>query len=281
MKKIYSLNVDVVFKIFISRKINIACLLMSKILGRKISEKDVRVRPTIFNPNFVEGKTIISDSVFELKDASIVFMEMQQKFHKFFLSRIEYYLAKLLQDQLKKGINYDSLKPVYGIFFVNTTLEFPRLFTKTSIFDNIDASGSLMNAIIINLRYLNKESDLDKDLESIFKFMKASTNEEMEYMGNDDKLAKEIYEELKKISADASYKQILDILERDELDRNSINKEEVDTGRAEGRAEAIKENNIKMIINLYKSGQTINFISEVVEISIEEIEKVLKEYELI
>ena len=52
-------------------------------------------------------------------------------------------------------------------------------------------------------------------------------------------------------------------------------------GREEGRAEARKLNEMRIIVNAFKEGLSIELIAEIVSVSEEEVRKVLQEKDLI
>lgn len=122
MGKIYPLNNDLVFKTILKKNKNVVKLFLKEFLNKDVNVKDIKNASTVIEAENMKGKTIISDVVFEIPDATVVFMEMQKDYSKYFKRRLELYIAKLIANYTNKGNTYDEVKTFYGIAFINTLL---------------------------------------------------------------------------------------------------------------------------------------------------------------
>lgn len=279
--KIYPLSMDTIFKIVLKRKLNVITLMLDEFIGLKIKEDDIKFKETISEPNVINGKTIINDIKFEIPDGSVIFIEMQRQKHENILKRMEFYIAKLITENLKKGEDYEKLKKVYGIFFLRTdNKNFQKLFTKFDNYDTLDSVEGSFNWVVVNLDFVNK-STFSKDLTNLLKLMKTDDQEEMINLGKDNNLTEEVLEEMKRISADPLMQDALFTYEKEELDRINMNLQERKKSHAEGLsqgiAEGIEQNKINVIMNLKKSNLDLEFISKIVEMPVEKINTIIEE----
>lgn len=287
--KIYPLSVDVVFKIFFKNNKKYVALILNDYLGKKVNPDEIKDLTTVHEPEVYGGKTIINDLVFELPDATVIFMEMQNNYNKFFRKRMEYYTCKIISDLLKIGSDYDKVKPVYGFYFINTTEDFSKFFTKVTSFDNIKSDEeNVINMIVINLAYIDAELT-EKESLSLIKFMKINNEKEMINLKNENFISKEVYAELEKIAGEPKYREILSILEKEEHDRVSEIKaakedgidEGVERGKAQGiaqgKAQGIKQMQTQFVITLFQNKQSIENIKSYTNLNEDIILGILKD----
>jgi len=90
-----------------------------------IPEEDydrLTVKNPIFKRLFRRGKSIIVDLKLTTKSGKIIHIELQVEKTSDFRSRILYYAARLLGDQMRMGDNYKKLHQVISIVICNHTL---------------------------------------------------------------------------------------------------------------------------------------------------------------
>ena len=92
-----------------------------------------------------------------------------------------------------------------------------------------------------------------------------------------DKQIKEMKEELERITADPELREKYYQREKNLRDALSWIKAEREEAREEGIEEGIEENRKEIVLNMYKKNIDIKTISEIVNLSKEEVEKIIKE----
>ena len=119
-KPFLNLLCDVALKYVFQNDMN--CLMM--LLNDFLPEKIVSVRPMpneLVSP-VIEDKKPVLDVIATINDKREVIIEMQQERRKAFFPRLYYYGSTLLSRQLKKGMHYKDLMPVYVICFTDFTI---------------------------------------------------------------------------------------------------------------------------------------------------------------
>ena len=119
----------------------------------------------------------------------------------------------------------------------------------------------------------------------------------MSKISENDKYIQELREELEKITADPELREKYDYREkelRDELSRLKAEREEgneegyktglekgmqegIQKGFNQGIEQGIEKNRIEIVLNMYKKNMDIKIISEIVNISKDKVEKIIKE----
>ena len=150
-------------------------LLLNDILPEKIVH-------ITYDPNEVDilkgdDKQVIMDVICHREDGTSFICEMQRSDSKQFKNRMFYYGASLAHRQLKKGQEYDSLRPVYVICFMNfrTQHETEQLIYRYRLRE--DAShepyGDQISILLCELPRLVKEADKPRTpVESWFEILR-------------------------------------------------------------------------------------------------------------
>ena len=107
----------------------------------------------------------------------------------------------------------------------------------------------------------------------------------MSKISENDKHIQELREELERITSDPELRERYDYREkelRDELSRLKAEREEGNeegykTGLEDGKKQGIEEKSIEIVLNMYKKNMDIKIISEIVNISKDKVEKIIKE----
>lgn len=228
---LFPLSNDFVFKSILKKNKKLVCLFCKELINKDVLPEDVRNAPTVISPKIINGKTIISDVVFEIMDSTVVFMEMQNNYTKHFKKRLEVYISQLISEYTLKGLTYDVIKPVYGIAFINTNEEFKNLFTKVTTFDILDAEENAINFIIVNLRYADKNCT-KSDIYAILKLLATKKEKEMVQLSKENTFAKQVVDDIEELSNDPDYRNIVLTYEKMLRDEATY-KKDVETAKAE------------------------------------------------
>ncbi|MCI9275827.1 MAG: hypothetical protein HFJ24_07905 [Clostridia bacterium] len=88
---------------------------------------------------------------------------------------------------------------------------------------------------------------------------------------------KKANEELEKISADKHEQYLAHLRQKHIMDTKAVEEYGYLRGKEEGKAEGKKENQLEMIKSMLKEGLSIEIISKVSKLSVDEIEKLIKQ----
>ena len=236
----------------------------------------------ILNPFNLSEKANNKESIVDLKaiteDGIIVIIEIQTYSTKNFFERTLYYWSKNYSSVLKKGNQYEKLRPVISINLIDDIL-FNRTDNRMHTCYLLKEKNS--NEILtdhLQLHYVeipkfNENADIKKELKNWILFLKSNKEEDMSQLLKEDTIFEKA---INKYNYFTDNKDLLNEYDRREaflVYQSSIMRDFKEEGREEGREEGIKERNYAIAKNLKKSGLDIKFISENTGLSIEEIEK--------
>ena len=104
-------------------------------------------------PEMIRDKSIILDTFIERKDM-IIDIEMQNTpLNRFQYQRFQYYHSRLITKQLERGDDYNKIKDVYQIIFVDDTDQ-NQLVSTYVLKENTPISHHLIHMIIVNIPYI-------------------------------------------------------------------------------------------------------------------------------
>jgi len=130
-----------------------------------IPEKDfdrLTIKNTVLKPAFLGGKTGIVDLVLTTKSDRVIHIEMQVEKANNLRSRILYYAARLLSEQLKKQQDYNSLHQVISILICDhKLLDEERTYYNEYVLRNKEnrCFTDLLKVIILELPKVPDEED--------------------------------------------------------------------------------------------------------------------------
>ena len=236
----------------------------------------------------VDGKNEVLDLKVELDDGEICNLEIQLANKKNFKERMLDYWARLYSGQLKKGDDYTKLKRTILIAIVNFNIkEFinEEYHTKWQIREERNKELILTNDFEIHIIEIEKaikslkENKQDK-IAQWMSFFDNPNSMEVKNMSKENEDINEALEQLRRLSSNKQLREIIEREERIERDRRAELQFAIEEGLEQGREQGIKEGRNqekKNIINKFlEKGMEIEEISKLLELSKEEIEKILK-----
>ena len=98
--------------------------LLNLVLPEGVAVKDVvEYRDRERSASTIYGKSVRLDLLCQGEDGSLFDVEVQRDYQEYFFERCLYYASELNYTQLQKGDDYDSLRPVYLISFLDFKLK--------------------------------------------------------------------------------------------------------------------------------------------------------------
>ncbi|MBO5476807.1 MAG: Rpn family recombination-promoting nuclease/putative transposase [Clostridia bacterium] len=281
---------DYVFKRIFGRKNNedITRGFIEAVTGVRYEEINLEDTP-ILERDLLENKMGILDVKVIANKYNDIDIEMQVVKSEHIADRILWYWSKMYSASIERGKGYSSTKRAICILIADFSLEnlknIPNYHTiwniRESKYSNIILTEKL-EIHIIELEKLENMKDLtveNKKLLNWCKFIKSPDSVEASIMKENEEI-KKAKEELDKISQDAKERRLAELREKALMDemaiRDSGYNEGHDDGKKEGKIEGRIETQIEITKNMLNGKFTVEQISELTGLSVDEIKK-LKE----
>jgi predicted transposase/invertase (TIGR01784 family) len=236
-------KVDVVFKMLFGDKRNIEILtaFIEAVLDKKIN--NVLLLDTTIKKKSPNDKSGIVDVKVELGNGEIVDIEMQARNVSEFRSRISYYSAGMLVEQIGRGGKYSDIKPVISIIIVAQSLiiesnKCHNIFLMLEK-DEKFPFNDLQEIHILDLSRIKREEN--ERLSNWLEFINSEKEEEFMTVSQKDEKIKLAYGELKVLSADKKRRMAYEARLREQRDVWAFEDAARLEGIREGRQEGIRE----------------------------------------
>ena len=282
-KKLLDPKIDAVFQILFSKNnLDITKALLSAILDLEI--KQLTNKTLSLDLNKILDRTYPSDKIgvldlrAQINNEIELDLEMQMLNKEALIERVLWYWSKMYSSQLTSGDDYPKLKKTIEILIVNEpiskleTIEKPC--TKWHIREEELCSFVLTNKleiIIIELPKV-KQAFLEKPESLLYQWMMFLLNpesEEVSQIMNENEDIKNTVYTLEEISEDEYNRRLAELREkaiRDELTQYN-------SGVRAGIKQGLEQAKIQLAKKMLAKKMNINEISEITELSMEEIKK--------
>ncbi len=284
---------DIAFKkIFANdKKKNILIGFLNAVLEKNI------VDVTILNPFQAPKLKNLKDTTLDVKakdkNGEEFIVEMQVQRQDFFYKRAMHYVSKSYSQQLKKGNQYDKLKPVYFIGIIDFVIfETKKSVSKHLILDVETNKNELKDFefIFIELpKFKKKPEQLENTVDKWIYFIKEAQNfkgipKEFE---NETELI-DALEEINSFNLTEEQLAVYEYWEMEETKQRDImqtaqrvaKEEGLQEGIEKGKIEGEKQKSIEIAKELLEDGMPLEKISKITKLSIDEIEKIKSEMNL-
>jgi predicted transposase/invertase (TIGR01784 family) len=230
---------DVIFRIFFADERNVEDLVdfLKSVLHLADDEYErIEVADPHLTRDFVDDKLAIIDVKLYTKSKKTIHIEIQLKVPDEFKSRIVYYAAKLITEQIGDGGKYANINKVISIIITDEPLieESTRYHHRFTLTD-IDTGVQLSDLIEIHTLELDKlpESADGTKLYDWAKFIDAETEEELDMLAERNPEFKRSVIKLRELSADEKARDLYDRRLKAERDRAMFENEAENRGRAD------------------------------------------------
>ncbi|MBE5829187.1 MAG: Rpn family recombination-promoting nuclease/putative transposase [Butyrivibrio sp.] len=188
----YNMTNDYMFRMVLQRDKNTLINLISSILGIPVSKiKDVKIQNPVEVGRSINDKEYQMDILVLLNDNTYINIEMQVENYNNWPMRSLSYLCRRF-DNAARGQDYNQVKPVYHIGFIDFTLfeDHPEFFAKYQVRntkDNYLYTGNF-NLYVIELNHTDIATSEDKasHVDIWAKLFKATTWEEVKMITKDN-----------------------------------------------------------------------------------------------
>ena len=250
--------------------------LLEAILGEEISDVDLSNNP-VLRRFYPEDKMGILDVLVRFNNNTTCNIEMQMVNTGEIIERMLFYWAKAFTKNIKKGENYHNLERTIVILILNG--EIPKLkdidfITQYKLIETKERKIILTNLLeldIIELPkiYKNKaKKDKRKLLDWLYFLENPESKEVVKIMKNNEGV-KKAKEKLEEISNDPIMQRIADWKEKYILEMNTTKTDGYNEGLKQGEINEKKE----IAKKLKQDNMSLDYISKITGLSIDEIEK--------
>ena len=252
--------------------------LIEKVTGEYYEDINLENTP-ILERELLENKKGILDVKVVANKYNDIDIEMQVAKSDYIADRILWYWAKMYSSSMKRGKTYDNTKRAICILIADFSLDklksIPEFRTKWNIREEKYKDIILTNKlelIIIELYKLEKNIGKDSANKGLLDWCKFIKNPEevSSSIMEENKNIKKAKEELDKISQDKHERWLAELREKAILDELALRK----TGYNEGKRDGIKEGKNKIAKILLEKKMSLNDVSEITGLSIEELNNI-------
>ena len=271
----FNLKNDIIFTAFFARKGNEEFLIdfLQSIL--KIEIKKIKIREEVNLEKLSVGeKGGRLDIQAELNEGIIVNIEMQMKNLHNIENRTTLYGAKVLAREEARGINYNDIKNVIMINILNYELtRFEEYVSETVVVLDKHREYEIIKGMkwyFIELpKFRKAHPNMDEKLNQWLAFIDDNDRGKIKMAEKKNKTLEKARKEMKYLTGDEEIRRLAELREKWEMDWNSS----MDYSKKEGKKEGARENSLKNAKKMKEKNIPIETISEITELTKEEIEK--------
>ncbi len=271
----FNLKNDIIFTAFFARKGNEEFLIdfLQSIL--KIEIKKIKIREEVNLEKLSVGeKGGRLDIQAELNEGTIVNIEMQMKNLHNIENRTTLYGAKVLAREEARGKNYNDIKNVIMINILNYELtEFKEYVSETVVVLDKHREYEIIKGMkwyFIELpKFRKAHPNMDEKLNQWLAFIDDNDRGKIKMAEKKNKTLEKARKEMTYLTGDEEIRRLAELREKWEMDWNSS----MDYSKKEGKKEGARENSLKNAKKMKEKNIPIETISEITELTKEEIEK--------
>ena len=271
----FNLKNDIIFTAFFARKGNEEFLIdfLQSIL--KIEIKKIKIREEVNLEKLSVGeKGGRIDIQAELNEGTIVNIEMQMKNLHNIENRTTLYGAKVLAREEARGKNYNDIKNVIMINILNYELTgFEEYISETVVVLDKHREYEIIKGMkwyFIELpKFRKAHPNMDEKLNQWLAFIDDNDRGKIKMAEKKNKTLEKARKEMTYLTGDEEIRRLAELREKWEMDWNSS----MDYSKKEGKKEGARENSLKNAKKMKEKNIPIETISEITELTKEEIEK--------
>ena len=245
---------------------------LEALLNEKIEHIDIRQDFNIRGS--INEKIGILDIRAEINGNKIVQIEMQKKNKYNMEQRTIYYGGKVVSKLLKKGDDYNQLKPIILINILNYNLiKLPEYYTKTKTvaekYNEYELIKGVKYCFIELTKFRRTKPNLDNKLDQWLIFIDNKNKEVLKMVTEKNKIIAKAEEKRKYLTGEAERERLQELREKAEFDEATA----YAAGKAKGKALGEKRF-LKTARNMLKDNMDINMIIKYTGLSKKELEHI-------
>ena len=271
----YVIKNDIIFKYLFSNR-KILKPFLEAFLNKPIKRLEVKEQFNVKAKNFFE-KACYLDIYAIIDNSKMVNLEMQKRGNDEYVQRIFIYHSALVRSQVSKGDEYSKLKNIISINILNYILfkDISKYHTIWRYREDDNLNHDPLNSDEIHFIELPKFRktipDFDNKLNQWLAYIDETNPKWVKEVMSKNKVINNVNTMRDEFISDESNKLLLDAYEIYCMDQNTRIKDARTEGKAEGKAEEIRQ----VVINMFKQNLDIEIISKVTGLSINDINRIL------
>ena len=263
-------KVDFCFKELMKSKKVRAGLIAAVLEIRPDMIESTELMPTFLETEYPDDKYGILDVRVKLWNGMQLNFEMQLSSFEYWTNRILFYWAKMFTEQIKKGQEYDVLRPCIHVSildFVHFRDDYDFIH-KIGLLDEKTSKkySELMQFYIFELPKLPQENQNETEIIQWMRFFNGEKKEDFEKVAEHNEYVGEAYDCLKQLSADEVTRLRYEWRQKCLLDKNTMLSSARREGEESGRCKALVEQVIKKMHKGLTSEETAEMLEEDVSI---------------
>ena len=280
-RKTYKPTNDYVFSRIFGYKENWELLkdLLESILTDIEIKKIKLVKQYTLDKDTIKNRGAVLDVLAELNNDTTVNIEMQMTDYENTVERSVFYDSGVYHEGLVKNEDFRNAKRVIGIWILGYNIfeegPFHEIARLKRDYENILLTDKMELHYIQLPKFKEKCKRISNKLEEWLTFIVNDDVEEIKMLDNE--FVQKAEDELEYINADEEERMRAKFREKAEwkynADMKSMYSHGVEQGRTEGRAEGIKEQNIKIAKKMLAKKEKIEYIMEITGLTEEEIKE--------
>lgn len=234
---------------------------------------------SILDKNRLKDKSIRSDLVVIIDNTLFVNLEMYSVFTKNSLKKSKYYIMRIYSTRLNRGDNYNKIKKVTQINFVdNVKIKIDEEVITEHYLINKELSDDF-ELDIARLDLIDKKGyNLSEKFKRHLKFLRAKSYEERKMIAKGDEILMDVNAWLEEYKSDEGLREFFDAKRWAKIEGHA---EGFDEGHEEGLEQGIEEGIAKGKLEIAKKllleTSDLAFISRTTDLPLEEVKKIKKE----
>ena len=250
---------------------------LEALLNEKIENIDIRQDFNIRGS--INEKIGILDIRAEINGNKIVQIEMQRKNKYNMEQRTIYYGGKVVSKLLKKGDDYNQLKPIILVNILNYNLiKLPEYYTKTKTvaekYNEYELIKGVKYCFIELTKFRKTKPNLDNKLDQWLIFIDNKNKEVLKMVTEKNKIIAKAEEKRKYLTGEAERERLQELREKAEFDEATAYAAGKAKGEKRGEKRGIRITLIKTARNMLKDNLDINMIIKYTGLSKKELERI-------
>ncbi|MCT4613808.1 MAG: Rpn family recombination-promoting nuclease/putative transposase [Marinifilaceae bacterium] len=280
---------DLIFKKIFGEHKDLCISLLNSLLPFDEESKITEIEYTASElvPEILSLKNTIVDVRCRDKNGRQFIVEMQMYWTKSFKQRVLFNASKAYVRQLNKKQKYSLLEPVYTLALINQSFDSSdEFYHHYKIVEEANTNQVIegLEFVFVELGKFKPSNFTDKKMMSLWLRFLTEVNEGENSVPNDLFLNTEIKKAIDVIEMTGFsqeelelYDKFWDIVRTELTAHEDIRKKGFDDGLEQGLEKGEERKEIKIVLTMHKNGVSIQDVSDMTNISIEKIERIIQE----
>jgi predicted transposase/invertase (TIGR01784 family) len=237
--------------------------------------KNIQVLDPHLRPESIDEKRSVLDIKVNTKTGAVINIEVQVQEQNFIWQRIQYYCARLLSEQGKRGGEYEQLPKVISILVANFSM-MKEDDVAHHCFRFYDEKNKVrfQDSMQIDVLEISKVQEKDQSkLADWLRFFAAREEEAFAMIAQASPAMAEAWGVIKRLSADESARMIAESREKALMDFNSAIGSARRKGVQEGRLEGLQEGRQEVARNALREKLPVETVVRLTGLPLEEVKQ--------